>query len=433
MTEILTQDKLDELLSMIDSGEIDPEEYLDKVEYRKVKIYDFKRPDKFTNDTIRTISMIHEIFARLITADLSNNLDKMAHFHVASVSQLTYEEFTRSITNPTNLSVLHSEGVEGYFLVEIPPEICNSIVSLLTGVDPEHPSTHKEIVTRGGQYFITDLFNSISKTLNESWKNIVDLKSKPISLESNPFICSVVPPSDMVLCVTLETKVHETEGMLNICYPYITLESIIDSLTGNYWYSNGNKSDERTKTSIDKLKHVEMFSGIGISAGSFSLKELKTLKVGNELKIDIDKSFFIVGEEVICGLKSDISQDCVKFHTKHRITSSTDNKKVISKKTHTPSFTIYHSFPDMTREFPTNKRFDFLYKYKPLAIFELLKNEQYPIIAVILKQLKRSLRCKILKLFDKTNQLEITTLIKEIKEKDPNVIRVLELFLRDCL
>ena len=103
MTEVLSQDEIDQLLTAISSGEVEPAEVQQATDQKKIKIYDFKRPDKFSKDQIRTISIMHETFARLTTTSLSAQLRSLAQVHVASVDQLTYEEFIRSIPNPTTL------------------------------------------------------------------------------------------------------------------------------------------------------------------------------------------------------------------------------------------------------------------------------------------------------------------------------------------
>ena len=95
MTEVLSQDEIDQLLTAISSGEMAPEEASAPTDQRKIKIYDFKRPDKFSKDQIRTVSIMHETFARQTTTALSSQLRSLAHVHVASVDQLTYEEFIR--------------------------------------------------------------------------------------------------------------------------------------------------------------------------------------------------------------------------------------------------------------------------------------------------------------------------------------------------
>src|SRR5512138_2618004 len=99
----------------------------------KVKIYDFRRPDKFSKDQIRTLQMMHETFARLTTTSLSAQLRTLVSVHVASVDQLTYEEFIRSIPNPTALAVVNMDPLKGSAVLEIDPSITFTIIDKLFG------------------------------------------------------------------------------------------------------------------------------------------------------------------------------------------------------------------------------------------------------------------------------------------------------------
>ena len=67
MTEVLSQDEIDQLLTAISAGDTDTEDFRPVNDTRKIKIYDFKRPDKFSKEQIRTVSIMHETFARLTT------------------------------------------------------------------------------------------------------------------------------------------------------------------------------------------------------------------------------------------------------------------------------------------------------------------------------------------------------------------------------
>ena len=82
MTDILSQDEIDQLLNAISSNEVQTEDYPQQAEQKKVKIYNFKRPDKFSKDQIRTVQMMHETFARLTTTALSAKLRAMVEVHV---------------------------------------------------------------------------------------------------------------------------------------------------------------------------------------------------------------------------------------------------------------------------------------------------------------------------------------------------------------
>ena len=109
MNEVLSQDEIDQLLQATSTGESEADEFKPVTDTRRIKIYDFRRPDKFSKEQIRTVSNMHETFARLTTTSLSAQLRTLVHVHVASVDQLTYEEFIRSIPTPTTLAVINMD------------------------------------------------------------------------------------------------------------------------------------------------------------------------------------------------------------------------------------------------------------------------------------------------------------------------------------
>ena len=48
----------------------------------------------------------------------------------------------------------------------------------------------------------------------------------------------------MIAIVTINLKIGNVEGLMNICLPYLTLEDVIDKLNTKYWYSNMQAQDD---------------------------------------------------------------------------------------------------------------------------------------------------------------------------------------------
>ena len=230
MTEILSQDEIDALLSAISSGEVDPDDYSAVGEQKKVKIYDFRRPDKFSKDQIRTLQMMHETFARLTTTALSAQLRALVSVHVGSVDQLTYEEFIRSIPNPTTLAVINMDPLRGSAVLEIDPSITFTIIDRLFGGLGEPTKITREL-SDIELSVMEGIIVRILGNLREAWSTVIDLRPRLGAIETNPQFAQIVPPNDMVVLITLETKVGDVEGMTNLCIPYITIEPIISKLS----------------------------------------------------------------------------------------------------------------------------------------------------------------------------------------------------------
>ena len=108
--DIMSQDEIDRLLKAFSDGSVDTSISTEAAE-KKVKVYDFKRPDKFSKDQIRTLYMLHESFGRLLNTYLSTHLRTIVAVDVASVEQLTYQEFVQSMANPSVISILSSRAI----------------------------------------------------------------------------------------------------------------------------------------------------------------------------------------------------------------------------------------------------------------------------------------------------------------------------------
>jgi len=288
MTEVLSQEEIDQLLTAISTGEVDTEEMNQAGDQRKIKIYDFKRPDKFSKDQIRTISMIHETFARLTTTGLSAQLRAMAHVHVASVDQLTYEEFIRSIPNPTTLAVIDMEPLKGNAVLEIDPSITFAVIDKLFGGKGEGDTKLQRELTEIESAVIEGVIVRVLGNLREAWSNVIDLRPRLGRIEVNPQFAQIVPPSDMVVLVTLETKIGEVEGMMNFCIPYITIEPVISKLSGQYWYSSVRKGTTTENLMIikERLNTVDVDVIVEIGSIDIKVRDVLALRKGDCIRLD---------------------------------------------------------------------------------------------------------------------------------------------------
>ncbi len=286
MTEILSQDEIDALLTAISTGEVDTTDYTATKEQRKVKIYDFRRPDKFSKDQIRTLQMMHETFARLTTTALSAQLRALVSVHVASVDQLTYEEFIRSIPNPTTLAVVNMDPLKGSAVLEIDPSITFTIIDKLFGGRGEATKISREL-TDIEQSVMEGIIVRILGNLREAWSNVIDLRPRLGNIETNPQFAQIVPPNDMVVLITLETKIGEVEGMTNLCIPYITIEPVISKLSAQYWYSSIRKgaTDENMNIIQSRLETVLLPVVAEIGEVEINMEDVMMLHVGDVVKL----------------------------------------------------------------------------------------------------------------------------------------------------
>lgn len=286
MNEVLSQEEIDQLLQAISSGDTEDTDFKPVNDTRKIKIYDFKRPDKFSKEQIRTVSIMHETFARLTTTSLSAQLRSLVHVHVASVDQLTYEEFIRSIPTPTTLAVINMDPLKGNAVLEIDPAITFSMIDRLFGGTGQGAKVSRDL-TDIEQSVMEGIIVRILANMREAWTQVIDLRPRLGQIETNPQFAQIVPPSEMVVLVTLETKVGEEEGMMNFCIPYLTIEPIISKLSSQFWFSSVRRSSttQYLGTLKEKLSDVDMDVVAEIGTINMPIRDVLALKVGDVVRL----------------------------------------------------------------------------------------------------------------------------------------------------
>lgn len=286
--DVLSQSEIDKLLSALSDGTVSAEDVKADEEQKKIKMYDFKRPDKFAKDQIRTLFMLHESFSRLLNTYLSTHLRTLVNVEVASVEQLTYQEFVQSLANPSVISVLAVPPLKGNIIMEINTEIAFAFIDRVFGGEGK-TGLKPRVLTEIEEVVMKRFIDTAMRQLQEAWSTVVEFSPTLEATESNPQFTQIVPPSDMVVIVTIQMKVGDVEGMMNICIPYLVLEPIMSKLTTTYWVASSVSKDddpEQVKILQKKIKRTEVPFVVQLGSLNITINEFLTLGFGDVLQMD---------------------------------------------------------------------------------------------------------------------------------------------------
>lgn len=291
MSDILSQAEIDSLLSALQSGEVDAEAMREEEESRKIRNYDFRRPDKFSKDQLNTIEVIYENFCRLFATVLSGTLRNRVIAQVASVDQVTYEEFVRSIPNPTILNIFSLPPLEGKGILEINPIISFSIIDRLFG-GPGLSTVKGRPLTEIEKSVMERISEKILYLFKEAWSSLLDLEAMLETIEINPQFSQIISPQEMVVIITINTQIGEIEGFVNICIPCLMLEPISSKLNTKFWFTSSERSlpDEK----VESLKNIVETTAVPVSAyvgkSDVTIRDIMGLQVGDVIPLDTNKN-----------------------------------------------------------------------------------------------------------------------------------------------
>ena len=297
MGEILSQNEIDALLNQLSSGELDVES-ISNAEEKPVKDYDFSRPTKFSKEHLRTLEIIFEHYGRLISTNLPVILRKNAQVTVASSETVTFSEFTNALSNPSILGIVGFEPLGGNIIIDLATNIAFSMIDRMLGgegtpLDKTREFSDIEIS------ILQKIMVMFTQLLRDPWKNVLEVSPVLTRLETNPQFAQIIAPGEMIAVVTLNIKIGDVEGFMNMCLPFITLEDVMDRLNTKFWYSTMQENkDEDSKENIEAmLKRVIIPVKAVLGTSKISVCDFMNLQVGDcirlDAKVDSDMNIFV--------------------------------------------------------------------------------------------------------------------------------------------
>lgn len=285
--EVLSQNEIDALLSALSTGEMNADELKKDTTEKKIKVYDFKRALRFSKDQIRSLSRIHDNFARLLTTFFSAQLRTYVQISVASVDQIPYEEFIRSIPKMTILNVFEVPPLDGRIVMEINPNIAYSMMDRVlggNGASLNKVDNLTEIETK----IMSQLFERAMENLREAWSSIAEIDPILEEFETNPQFLQMVSPNETVVVISLNTMIGETSGMINICFPHVVLEPIIPKLSVHYWMQTTKKESEPKDVEALKrgLEKAQVTVTASLGESTISIDDFLNLAIGDVIQLN---------------------------------------------------------------------------------------------------------------------------------------------------
>lgn len=286
MGEVLSQSEIDSLLNALSTGEISAEDMKDTKE-KSVKDYDFKRPAKFTKEHLKTLELIFEHYGRLLSTNLPVYLRKNVQVTVGSSETVTFSEFSNALSNPVILGIINFQPLSGNIVVDLTANVGYAIIDRMLGgqgVALDKMRDFSEI-----EMGILDRIMTIcTNLLREPWKNVIEISPILERIETNTQFAQIIAPNEMIAIVTMNIKLGDVEGFMNICLPYITIESIVDNLNTKFWFTNmvPVNTEDQTPFIEAALRKVDVPVKAILGKSQIAVQDFLGLQVGDVIRLD---------------------------------------------------------------------------------------------------------------------------------------------------
>ena len=285
MGEVLSQSEIDNLLAALSTGELDVDQ-MQETGDKQVKDDDFKRPAKFSKEHLRTLEIIYEHYGRLLSTNLPVYLRKNIQVSVSSSETVTFSEFTNSLSNPVILGIVDFQPLNGDIIIELASNLGFAMIDRMLGGQGQ-PLDKARDFSEIEMIILEKLMVVCMQLMREPWKNVIDINPVMERIETNAQFAQVIAPSDMIAIVTMNVKIGDVEGHMNVCLPFFTLEDVMDKLNTKYWFSTMQKeSTENYSESLEAmLKRVDVPVRAVLGKSLVSVNDFINLQLGDVIRL----------------------------------------------------------------------------------------------------------------------------------------------------
>ena len=215
-----------------------------------------------------------------------------------SSETVTFSEFTNALSNPVVLGIVSFQPLPGNVIIELSTNLAFAIIDRMLGGQGVPLEKNREF-SEIEMIIIEKILVIAMQHMREPWKNVVEINPMLERIETNSQFAQVISPTEMTALVTLNIKIGDVEGLINVCLPYLTLESVMDRLNTKYWYANMQERDEQVYT--DRMEALVSRAPIPVKAilgnSSISVNDFLGLQLGDIIrlgtKVDEELSVYV--------------------------------------------------------------------------------------------------------------------------------------------
>jgi flagellar motor switch protein FliM len=207
-----------------------------------VESWDIRQAGQIGSEQMRAINQLHEVFARNLTNAIGAYLNIMFDCRLVSAEHLTYREFLQRLPEPTYLGSCNLVPAEAVAALQLDLAVAFPVIDLLLGGEGKGGDLGREI-TGIEEQILESIMRIVCRELQTAWQAIALEfqfgQRQPVALAQRLMV-----PEEKNLCLSLEIKMAETGGTLNMAIPAVVSNALLRKISADLNYQRPRSSLE---------------------------------------------------------------------------------------------------------------------------------------------------------------------------------------------
>jgi flagellar motor switch protein FliM len=276
--DLISSEEMSALLPETDGGAAGERE-----KRSRVTLYNFRRPDRLSKEQIRSLYLLHDLFANAMSSSLPLFLRTFSEVTLISVEQQSYSEYLKGLADPTTIFPISAYHLRGVFAIELSSSVAFPTIDRMLGGEGKTLNDHRA-ATELELKILEGFLSVIIESYRESWKPIIELRFEIAGRETRPQLLQITAPNEVVVAVSYQVQIGETRGSMSVCLPVAMLEPIIEKFSQSSYSSKKANTPEATHALLKTLSTVRFPVSAELKKLSVPVADLMDLAVGDVMK-----------------------------------------------------------------------------------------------------------------------------------------------------
>jgi flagellar motor switch protein FliM len=249
----------------------------------RVVPYNFSSAGQISNDQLRAISMLNDLFARNLTHNLAAWLRTRFQVSLVSAEQIQFNEFLLRIPEISYVASVRLEPLGALSVLQLDLALAPPIIDLLLGGDGREGPLRE----------LTDIEESILGSVVEIICRELTVAWQPVGLnflferrQMQTQVARIVAVTEKTLCLSFEIRMPHSSGLLNLAFPTVVANTILRRLTTD-WGRRRRHAGEARAQMVNLARRIRFGCSLQLPTVRVAAGALERVQPGDVLRLDL--------------------------------------------------------------------------------------------------------------------------------------------------
>lgn len=246
--------------------------------------YDFRQPNKFSRDQLRTLERIFEGWAKYSAPHLSTTLRLGIEVGEITSEEVVYSSYYQSLDDSV-VGVIEPSALPGAFLVSLRVRGALQLYNRLLGSNRGWEGETRDLTEIESATIEMVISQIIDAEMKAAWEPLLAIDFQLVNFGQASNFFGVVPLNEAAVLIRVPMGGEDLDLELCFCLPYAGLEPIIDQLSTQEYFNRSLRQSYRDRTFAKRLPGIPIEVSARLATIQMRYQDVEKLDVGSVIPL----------------------------------------------------------------------------------------------------------------------------------------------------